>query len=996
MMRKWWTRARPGSDRGLVEAGVAAGGALLVVGALVGNGLTATVVDMSDGQTWLPGHDGRIVQVNPTTGTPERKLIVGDDGSMLSISQHDGDLIVVDETTGTITAVDLTALVASGSRTSGGEQRVLIGGGLVVLVDADLGIVRAVDPLTLADRGEPFRADARLADVAVDGDGAVWVLTDAGDLTQLGYSAGAAAFQSQRAQAIPGAGSRSRLVPHDRGVTVFAADGGAVVQTGAGADVALTVPDLAGTVHAAGRSPATLVPASATDEGLLFMLTDRDLLQVDVGGLGCARPGGPEVFDGRVYVPCLGMGRVLVLNPDGTRAGADIIVPGGGDPQFITDEGRLFLTTTDDGRAVIVQPGGSSGVVDLGQSRVPERPVTQPPAVTVPTDIAPVVTDRERERDDDRRDQRDRDEDHDRGAATPDPAPDGDNVPTPGVEYPIPGVDVPTPGADDPTPGVDDPTPGVDDPTPGADDPTPGPGDPTPGADDPTPGAGDPTPGAGDPTPGAGDPTPGAGDPTPGAGDPTPNPDPGADPDPETPAPDDADLAPTGVSAVARGSGVEVSWTAPEVAATGYIIGAAGISTSAPAAATSATLSGLDCGTRVTVTVTAAHRDWPSGSSTTTTTTAACAVAQATPATGVTATRSGSTVTVAWTRASSGADEYLVMASGGSWISAGTSTSLTFSSLGHGTYSFVVQTVLGATTAESTASDPVTLADAPGAPGTPAITLDTASAPSGFGFQVSWPAAAANGSAITGYTVTYQGGGRTQSTTTTATSFSGSVSCAQASACTDSVALSVTVTATNAVGTGAAATGSATERIAWPADGDSAISRISFSEPGLYESDIPYSISASLPASWERAASCTLHVNVAGANQTRAIPCDASGAVHSGQVRSRGSVSAYVTATGTRPATSASLSEQAPNRNQWAQCDPTTRICTDPVSFDDPDVTITPAPWTPPTVPSPPMLAAGVFMLGTAGFLRRNRRTAASASATALSTAAPDQNGDAR
>src|SRR5699024_5038438 len=81
MRANWLSRRARGRDKGFVEAGIAAGGALLVVGAVAGNGLAATVVDMTDGHTWLPGQDGRIVQVNPATGAPERRLVVAGDGS---------------------------------------------------------------------------------------------------------------------------------------------------------------------------------------------------------------------------------------------------------------------------------------------------------------------------------------------------------------------------------------------------------------------------------------------------------------------------------------------------------------------------------------------------------------------------------------------------------------------------------------------------------------------------------------------------------------------------------------------------------------------------------------------------------------------------------------------------------------------------------------------------------------------------------------------------
>src|SRR5699024_8410378 len=104
--------------------------------------------------------DGRVVQINPATGEPERRLLVGEDGSRMAVSQRDGHLVVTDETTGDITAIDLAGLVASGSRGTEAETWVLIGGGNVILVEPGLGTVRAVDPLTLADIGSPHRTEA--------------------------------------------------------------------------------------------------------------------------------------------------------------------------------------------------------------------------------------------------------------------------------------------------------------------------------------------------------------------------------------------------------------------------------------------------------------------------------------------------------------------------------------------------------------------------------------------------------------------------------------------------------------------------------------------------------------------------------------------------------------------------------------------------------------------------------------------------------------------
>src|SRR5690606_37879947 len=137
------------------------------------------------------------------------------------------------------------------------------------------------------------------------------------------------------------------------------------------ADVVQQVPALQAQVMAAASSPADLAPASAADHGLVVMISGRELLTVDVGGLSCARPLEPAVFERRVYVPCGGEGRVLVLDERGATAAPDIVVPGGGDPVLVVDDGRLVVHDPDDGRIVLVQQDGSTQVTDLGGAEVP-------------------------------------------------------------------------------------------------------------------------------------------------------------------------------------------------------------------------------------------------------------------------------------------------------------------------------------------------------------------------------------------------------------------------------------------------------------------------------------------------------------------------------------------------------------------------------------------------------------------------------------------------
>ncbi|WP_460978942.1 fibronectin type III domain-containing protein [Pseudactinotalea suaedae] len=133
----------------------------------------------------------------------------------------------------------------------------------------------------------------------------------------------------------------------------------------------------------------------ATDVGLVFMISGRELLTVDVGGVGCAQPLRPAVLERRVYVPCGGEGRVIVLDENGLSAGPDIVVPGGGDPELIVDDGRLVVHDPDDGRIVVVQQDGSTTVTDLAGAEVPTDVVedTEPlPPISTGTTTPPPPT----------------------------------------------------------------------------------------------------------------------------------------------------------------------------------------------------------------------------------------------------------------------------------------------------------------------------------------------------------------------------------------------------------------------------------------------------------------------------------------------------------------------------------------------------------------------------------------------------------------------------
>ncbi len=983
---KFFRRLSSRRDRGFIEAGVAAAGAVLVVGAFVGNGMAASLVDMSDGQTWLPDDDGRVVQINPSTGQPERRLLVGEEGSEMGVAQRDGFLVVTDTTTGQITSIDLAGLVASGSRGSDSETLVLIGGGQVVLVEPSPGTVRAVDPLTLRDLGTPYRTADDIAHAVIDDDGSVWVLTVAGELTEVDYADDAGAFVVGTQRPVNGAGSASRLVPHHQGVTVFASDGGGIVQVGAGGDVAVSVAELEGQIAPAERSPRDLVPASATDIGSVFVLADSSVLNIDVGSLGCERPSAPAVFENRIYVPCDGSGRVIVLERDGTRAGEDIVVPGGGDAHLVVDEGRLIVHSADDGRIVVVQPDGSTSVVDVGGAEVPVQDADRAAPVRPGTSpgSTPVAQNQQQSGAPQNQQQ----------SPPQNPPPGDDNQPQSNGQQ----------GNDNPPQNN----------TSGSN-----PGDPNQNSQPPDRGRGGSGnsdgngsggnagngPNAGNGSGGDNTPDPDASDPDPDANDPDPDPDPtDPDPDPTDPDPDPTDpdgtdpdgtdsdgdgdpepAAPTGVEAVLQGDeSITVSWTAPQAPVTSYLVNSSdgSYSEQVDGDQTQATVLVDSCGRSVTITVTADFGDEQHAANSTVRL-ADCPAPdpdpepepepepttpeprQATAATGVSASANGSSITVTWGAASSGADEYVVSPNGQAPTSAGTGQSLTFDNLSPGQYTFVVETRLDGSAAQSAPSSSVTIAGAPGAPGGVNVS-NMSNTGSNVTFDVSWSAATDNGAPITGYTVSYPGG--TQNTT--GTSISISIACAGQSLCDNGGAVPVSVTASNSQGAGAAGQGSGSApAAAIPRDGDPVLSEQSSVDD--QNGQISASITYTPTEVWANyGGTCT--VSEGGA--ATAFDCGTPQTWSSGG-RLEDGLHMYLTVTITGQGRSASSSGSVDVPGQgW--CDPQTNICTQPRSLPgDPDVDITQLPWSPPEAATSPVFAAGVGVLGLAALLRVMRRT---------------------
>lgn len=397
------TRLR--SSRGAAEVSVVVVTASLIAGVLFGNGLTRTSVDIADGLTWF-GDDpsGEVIQVNPATGEPEVRIKVGERGDELSVSQWDGRMVVTNRTTGELTSWDLSGILASGQRrvATGADSDILHLGDDMFLVDRDRGTLAAVDPVSTDAIGEMWSSPGGIADATVDERGRIWAIDESGTLSELRWSAGTdgGTFVVEDERHIDHSGARSVLVGHDRGVTVFGADAGIVVQVGTGHDVVADATSLSGDLAAPDSAPADLVPVASPQTGTVAIVGAGRVVEVGLTDVGCEKPATPQVFEDVVYVPCPGDGKVLRLAADGSRADEDIPVAENGDPQLVLDDGQLLINVPGDAHGHVVHSGGSVETIvrydeDLptlsagGMADVPTPPTPETVVQAVEQDTTP-------------------------------------------------------------------------------------------------------------------------------------------------------------------------------------------------------------------------------------------------------------------------------------------------------------------------------------------------------------------------------------------------------------------------------------------------------------------------------------------------------------------------------------------------------------------------------------------------------------------------------
>ncbi|MDM4719739.1 fibronectin type III domain-containing protein [Micromonospora sp. WMMA1363] len=370
---------------------------------MLGVGAADNAVASYDASSWLwSTARGELARVNGVTARVDTRVEVpGARRHPTQVTQTDRLLILRDRTTGQVSSLDLATLqiTATSPTTPGLGVNVALHEEAAFVVDAVQGVVRQLDPRSLAPVGEPVRYPPGITGGVFDGEGRLWIAVPSeGTVSAIT----AATLPSSPASAAPAdAGLSPKRVETyevvepshelvvsalDDGVAVFDRTAGLLVMVRRG-DVTRTPLATSAPAALPTRSGGPAVPVTVPAERRVHVVTDGVVRSFTVPGSGADL--GPAVsWAGRVYCADEATGTVYAFDTAGQLVDT---VPGRptGPLELEVRENHLFINAPDSANARVVDDRHQVQEVDkyandvLGGDPPPAPP--QPPAPKKPT-----------------------------------------------------------------------------------------------------------------------------------------------------------------------------------------------------------------------------------------------------------------------------------------------------------------------------------------------------------------------------------------------------------------------------------------------------------------------------------------------------------------------------------------------------------------------------------------------------------------------------------
>jgi hypothetical protein len=352
---------------------------------VLGLGAADQAVASFDAASWMWSKSkGEVARVNGVTAKVDTRVDVGAArGHQVQVTQNDRFVLLRDVNTGVISTMDLTSLkVYLTTPTNAGiGVSVALHEDSAFIIDAVQGVVRQIDPRTLAPVGEPLRYPPGITGGVFDGKGRLWIAVPS-EGTVSSITAAPLAPESGGTGAAatgPKLVSTSSVAPPSHDLTISTLDTGIAVLNRTTNALTTIRDEKQNTTRLPLTGPGSLAPHN---DGLVVPVTVPDARQVyAVGEAGTKAeftvPGdGPELepavaYEGFVYVADQATGTVHVF--DGTGA-AQKSIPfdrPGGPLELEVREGYLFINAPGASTARVIDSTHHVKVVDKYANDVP-------------------------------------------------------------------------------------------------------------------------------------------------------------------------------------------------------------------------------------------------------------------------------------------------------------------------------------------------------------------------------------------------------------------------------------------------------------------------------------------------------------------------------------------------------------------------------------------------------------------------------------------------
>jgi Fibronectin type III domain len=365
---------------------------------LLGLGVADDAVANYDASSWLwSTTKSEMARVNGVTSRVDTRLQVPSaQGHTMQVTQTDRYLILRDLNTGQVSAIDLATLqVAATTQTTAGiGVSVALHKDAAFVIDAVQGVVRQLDPHSLAPIGEPVRYPPGITGGVFDGDGRLWI----GVPTEGTVSAiTPAPLPSGDAAGGAGGGLSPKLVQtlaiaapsHELAISALD-DGVAVLDrttstltTFRGGNQRSTPLDLSGPGAMPNRTNGGEVPVTVVDNRHVYVVNGTAVHDFAVpGDGGQLRPA--VAWAGRLYVADDATGKVYVLDTNGKLVKTIAVKGANGPLELEVREGYLFINAPSSPYAQVVDDKGKDRTVDKYANDIlggdpPKDPPPPPP-----------------------------------------------------------------------------------------------------------------------------------------------------------------------------------------------------------------------------------------------------------------------------------------------------------------------------------------------------------------------------------------------------------------------------------------------------------------------------------------------------------------------------------------------------------------------------------------------------------------------------------------